>query len=98
MSQQMIYGVVDSDGKTLSGSGFVVDKDPPPAPAGTYTLIFTEPFTSLPSVLVTPVDPPSDLLANTENLMQDRFRVVMRLSTGSISQDAKFSFFAIGEG
>ena len=95
MSQLTIYGVVGASGERKSGNGFKVVKEA--TPPGVYNLIFDKKFSILPAVVAMAVDPPSDLLPNAESLKQDSVKIIMRLSSDSISTDAEFSFIAMGE-
>jgi hypothetical protein len=96
---QTVSGVVDPNGKAVSGSGYRVDK----TDTGIYTIMFDTPFNIVPGASVTqiypwPLDPKSHGGNPLDNctiayIANDRVRIVTGDRSGN-KQDRAFSFIA----
>jgi hypothetical protein len=99
MAERTIWGVVASNAKIVSGSGFKVDH----SNTGLYTILFEEPFHVIPAISATQIFPDDvnsqggDTRDNAVlvGVVNDRFRVKTGGSDGK-GADRHFSFVAMG--
>jgi hypothetical protein len=88
--EQKVYGYVEADGTVISGSDFTVIR----SQASTYTVTFTNPFSSLPTVLATvQVAGP---LANVTVHSLTTCRALITTSNADTYVPMRFSFMAMG--
>ena len=94
-----MWGVVKSDGKVISGAGFIVEHIGP----GIYTVVFRRPFTVIPAVVTSELYP-NDVHSSGGDTRDnsvvvgidlDRFRVKLG-DGGGTATDRDFTFIAIG--
>jgi hypothetical protein len=98
MATKIIYGLVQSNGNALEGTGFQSSR----VSTGLYTIDFTQDFSNIPSVQVITV-------GENDNAWYIRNPFIKTPNSGQcivyfynsssppILQDSKFSFIAIGE-
>jgi hypothetical protein len=100
MAAITVWGLVGSNGKVLSGSGFRVQHD---IGTGEYTILFDSSFNVLPAVVTTQAFPnrdgadPGDPRDNSVVVYidNDRFRAITGEDNGDRA-DRDFSFIAMG--
>jgi hypothetical protein len=98
MAAKIIYGLVQSNGDALEGTGFQSSR----VSKGVYTIDFTQDFSNIPSVQVIPVGD-NDSTWNIKNPFiktpNSGQCIVYFYNTSSppTLKDSKFSFIAIGE-
>ncbi|MBV9451507.1 MAG: hypothetical protein JO345_37035 [Streptosporangiaceae bacterium] len=101
MADITIWGVVNANGTTKSGTGFKVDH----VGTGIYTILFDKSFNVLPAVVTTQLFPGNDPDSHggdpRDNTVvayigNDRCRVITGQDNGD-KEDRAFSFVAIGQ-
>lgn len=92
MAVQQAWGNVNSNGILGDGAGGIAEvrREGP----GLYLVAYSQQFTSIPAVSVTPVS--ADVGVYLSTLAEDTF--ICRTFRDGESIDAAFSFIAIGEG
>ncbi|HSS51767.1 MAG TPA: hypothetical protein VLX28_22720 [Thermoanaerobaculia bacterium] len=102
MAQQIVWGCVNANGTTHSGTGFTTVPNPP----GVYDVVFSIPFNSTPAVVAIQnykhwndfTYNGGDTRDNTVLIASDRTK--FKLETGENDgkkSDRNFSFIAVGE-
>jgi hypothetical protein len=98
MASKIIYGMISNSGNKIGGSGFQSSR----VSSGIYTIDFTEDFSNIPSVQVTPIGH-NDALGYIRNPFiktpTSGQCIVYFYNTSSppALSDIQFSFMAVGE-
>ena len=96
----ILWGVINADGTTASGSGgFTIPK---PSQAGQYVINFTTPFTAIPAIVATQTNSNNLTEANTDGIvvpiLSNTSATLITGNNKSTQEPRSFSFIAVGDG